>query len=352
MKESDNKYPLVSIVIPIYNVEKYINQGLQNILSQDYPNFEILLINDGSTDNSAALCNSWEKKEPRIRVFHKENRGAGSARNVGILEGKGKYIYFFDIDDMADVNLLSYNVQIMEEKGVDYILFGFRTITPALKNLQDEMSFAEREIHSNDELKKIYVDTFVLSKHGNGFPWNKFYRHSFLLKHHLLFENQRIQQDEVFNLNLYPHLNKAYISSHVLYTYYIYDKGNTRVRFIPDRFDIYVSVRSHFENLICFWNLNDKRLIDYLDRRFLSGVLQCCVYNLFHRDNTWNILQKKNELKRIFNHPYLKSILEKKMRISFEERIYLYWGKKRNVRMLHIVYLFMNGLHYLKRCIR
>lgn len=324
MKELDNKFPLVSIIIPIYNVSEYIDRGIKNILQQNYPNFEILLVNDGSTDDSASLCDLWAQKDSRIRVFHKVNEGAGSARNVGILNALGKYIYFFDIDDYADADLLSYNVEIMETKEVDYILFGFRTITPHQNNLQDEVSFKEKEIRSNDELKEVYVDTFVLCRHGNGFPWNKFYRRSFLIEHNLLFENQRIQQDEVFNLNLYPYLDKAYISSRVLYTYYIYNKGNTRVRFIPDRFDIYVSVREHFDRLILHWQLKDNRLQSYLDQRFLAGMLTCCTYNLFHPANPWTYLEKKQEVLRILNHPISKKLLKNLEYKSFEER--LYWN--------------------------
>ena len=89
-----------------------------------------------------------------------------------------------------------------------------------------------------------FVDLFVLNM--NGFPWNKFYRKSFLNKYGIKYENQRIQQDEVFNLKVYKRLEKAFISSEILYTYYIYSNGNTRSRFIYDRFDIYKSVRQHF----------------------------------------------------------------------------------------------------------
>ena len=241
MRESGNKEPLVSVIVPIYNVVDFINRGIEFLFKQDFTDFEVLLIDDGSTDGSGRICDFWAEKKENIRVFHKENEGAGSARNVGILNAYGKYLYFFDIDDEPDPELLSYNVRIMEEKEVDYILFGFRVITPSLNNLCDEIRFDEKEICSNEDLRAVYVDTFVLSRHGNGFPWNKFYRRSFLLKYNLFFENQRIQQDEVFNLNLYFYLQKAYISPKILYTYYIYDKGNTRVRFIPDRFDTQVS---------------------------------------------------------------------------------------------------------------
>ena len=163
MRESGNKEPLVSVIVPIYNVVDFINRGIEFLFKQDFTDFEVLLIDDGSTDGSGRICDFWAEKKENIRVFHKENEGAGSARNVGILNAYGKYLYFFDIDDEPDPELLSYNVRIMEEKEVDYILFGFRVITPSLNNLCDEIRFDEKEICSNEDLRAVYVDTFVLS---------------------------------------------------------------------------------------------------------------------------------------------------------------------------------------------
>lgn len=342
--------PLVSVIIPIYNVEQYIDKGLRQILNQEYQSIEFILVDDGSTDQSGELCDKWEKSDSRIRVFHKQNEGAGSARNVGILHSKGKYIYFFDIDDEADTSLIAYCVKIMETKEVDYILFGFRTLTPYLNNLEDKVTFQEKMIFSNEELKQNYIDTFLLCKYGNGFPWNKFYRKSFLLEHHLFFENQRIQQDEVFNLNIYRYLGKAYISSKVFYTYYIYEKGNTRVRFIPDRFDIYVSVRDHFETLIKHWNLKDERVETYLNKRFYSNLMTCITYNLFHKNCVWNMQEKKKEIQRMLEHPYSKLALCCVTDSSIENRLYLYFAQKGCLLLMHYtmrVFQFLRKVKHL-----
>ena len=121
--------------------------------------------------------------------------------------------------------------------------------------------------------------------------------------YHLRFENQRIQQDEVFNLLVYHHLERCYISPKIFYIYYIYNSGNTRTRFIPDRFDIYKSVREHFEELKNFWSLIDKRLDDYLEKRFYTGVIQCMLFNLTHPNCKWTKQQKKDEMERIMTDP-------------------------------------------------
>lgn len=289
---------MVSVVIPIFNVRKFIGCGLENILKQTYQDFEILLSDDGSTDGSYEECQRWELKDKRIHVLHQENKGAGAARNHGIDCAKGEFIYFFDIDDEISPILLEYCVKTMNEQDVDFICFGYDNVEISY-NSRVRITFPEIRILSNKELRNVFVDQFVLKE--NGFPWNKFYRKSYLNKYHLRYEDQRIEQDEVFNLKCYKNLDKAYLSSEVLYTYYVYDKGNTRSHFIPDRFDIYKSVRQHFEALKCFWSLNDKRLEDYLNKRFYTSVLQCLFFNLTHPDCFWTKKEKQLEIDRIMS---------------------------------------------------
>jgi glycosyltransferase involved in cell wall biosynthesis len=291
---------MISVIIPIYNVRSFIERGLRNVLKQTYQDYEILLSDDGSTDGSYEECRKWALKDSRIRVLHQENRGAGAARNHGINEAKGEFIYFFDIDDEISPNLFDYCVRTMIEKDVDFICFGYDNVETTY-NSKVTVSFPEVRTSSNSEFRDLFVDHFVLKV--NGFPWNKFYRKLFLDKHHLRYEDQRIQQDEVFNLKCYHYLERAYLSPEVLYTYYVYEKGNTRSYFIPERFDIYKSVRGHFEALKSFWNLKDKRFDDYLNKRFYTSVMQCMLFNMTHPLCPWTKQQKHDEMKRIMSDP-------------------------------------------------
>ena len=97
---------LISVIIPIYNIEKYIDDCISSIINQSYKNIDILLIDDGSTDSCFEKCDQWEKKDNRIRVIHKENGGLSDARNVGIKAAKGKYIFLIDGDDIAHKDML------------------------------------------------------------------------------------------------------------------------------------------------------------------------------------------------------------------------------------------------------
>lgn len=322
----------VSVIIPIYNVEKYIDRGLTNFLMQTYQDFEILLVDDGSTDDSPALCDAWAARYDRIRVFHKENGGAGSARNLGIDNANGEYIYFFDIDDLADEELLEYCVRTMDDTDADMMVFSFRN-KDVTTGQEYEIVMDDIRINSNDELRNVYVGQFVMKL--NGFPWNKIYRKSFLNEHHLRFEDLLIQQDEVFNLSTYPHVTKMIISSKVLYTYYIYNKGNTRSRFIPNRFDIYLTVNDRFRTLKEHWQLKDELLERYLHRRLWASTLEGLVQNLNSDCCTWTPKEMQSEIDRIANEAKIQEAIAYLISSSsFEHRLYMKAIRKKSIKNL------------------
>lgn len=342
---------MVSVIIPIYNVKQYIDRGLRCIMTQSYQDFEIILSDDGSTDGSYEECLRWAKNDSRIRVLHQANKGAGAARNHGIEEAKGDYIYFFDIDDEIRPNLLQYCVEKMCNLGCDFICFGYENVETTYKS-KTVITFPESFITSNEELKNLFIDQFILKV--NGFPWNKFFRRSFLDKNNLRYEDQRIQQDEVFNLKCYRYLDRAYLSSEVLYTYYIYEKGNTRSRFIPDRFDIYKSVRLHFDSLKAFWHLKDPRLENYLKGRFYVSVLQCMLFNLCHPKCRWTKEEKKIEMHRIMSDVLTKEAFAYAQfnYPSLENKIYRYVCRKQNLFLIQFSITVFNSLHRLMKFFR
>ena len=121
----DEKSALVSIIIPVYNTEKYFRYCLESVTKQSYRNLEIIIINDGSTDQCTAICNEYELKDKRIRVYHTENRGLSAARNLGIGEAKGKYVAFIDSDDWFELNAIEIMLRKIVEVGADIVCCGY-----------------------------------------------------------------------------------------------------------------------------------------------------------------------------------------------------------------------------------
>ena len=117
----------VSIIIPVYNVEPYLRQCLDSVLGQTFKNFEVLLVNDGSTDNSGFICQEYVEKDNRVRYFEKENEGVSSARNFGIKHSRGEYITFIDSDDWVEPNYLEIFYKTIKEKDADIVVANYCT---------------------------------------------------------------------------------------------------------------------------------------------------------------------------------------------------------------------------------
>lgn len=316
----------VSIIIGLYNVSSFLKEKrLSCLLNQTYSNLEIILVNDGSTDDTLVICNDLAKKDKRIVIVNKENGGLGSARNAGLDAATGEYIWFYDVDDEAELDLIEKNVRWMQAYQTNLNIFGYYCITPYL-HTTEEVRFKERNITDNEFLKSIFIDELLLVPNGNGFAWNKFYRKSFIDKYQIRFGNQRIQQDEVFNLQFYPKLDKVYISSELLYHYYIYNTGNTRSKFIKDRYEIYHSIFMHLKDFATRWKLHDKRLEKYTYQRFYSGIENVILFNTFHSDSRYSLLEQKKEILRILNLTSTEECLiyiKHNKPVGLEQRMYL-----------------------------
>ena len=115
----------ISIIIPVYNVEKYLATCLDSVINQTYKNLEILLIDDGSTDSSGLICEQYSKKDTRIKTIHKKNGGLSDARNVGISYASGDYISFIDSDDFIDINTFTILNQYIKQYNADIITFNY-----------------------------------------------------------------------------------------------------------------------------------------------------------------------------------------------------------------------------------
>lgn len=130
--------PIISVIVPVYNVEKYLCQCIDSILAQTFTNFELILMDDGSTDGSTALCDEYAVKDKRIRVFHKKNGGQAEARNLGIDISKGQYLTFIDSDDVVSPEYLNQLFKAIQENDADI-------------SVCDEISFQDGELFSFSE---------------------------------------------------------------------------------------------------------------------------------------------------------------------------------------------------------
>ena len=174
---------LVSVIIPVYNVEPYLNACIASVCAQTYRNIEIILVDDGSTDRSPEICDEWARRDKRICVIHQENRGVSSARNAGICQAHGKYISFVDSDDITQPNLLDNTVPYLD-KGFDIISFGYNIVNQH-GNVQS-VHFPEKEYQLNTEEKKVDFIVGTLFRFEIGWNvWNSVFRIDIIRKYEI-----------------------------------------------------------------------------------------------------------------------------------------------------------------------
>ena len=213
--------PLVSIIVPVYNVQNSVARCLESICAQTWKNIEIILVNDGSRDESFSVCEQFREKDPRIVLVDKSNSGVSDTRNCGMTLASGKYVQFVDSDDYLDPDFTERLVTAAEANNADLVIAPYWMVIPAnsskatqaLENLQENLGIdAEKK---PDDIREygflpegIYDrDTFALrlmEKPASFFYsvlWNKLYRRDILADHHLQFTSEvRWAEDLVFNL--------------------------------------------------------------------------------------------------------------------------------------------------------
>lgn len=161
---------LISIIVPIYKVEKYIYKCLNTILNQTYKNLQIILVDDGSPDNCGKICDEYAKKDKRIQVIHKQNGGLSDARNVGIAEAKGEFIGFVDSDDYIETTMFEDLLNLVKENNADVAICNFYEVKDDNKIIKN--NYNDVKIYDKMEiLKEILLDKKIQS-----YAWNKLYK--------------------------------------------------------------------------------------------------------------------------------------------------------------------------------
>ena len=206
---------MISIIVPIYKAEQYIHRCIDSILSQNYTDFELLLIDDGSPDGCGAICDEYAAKDSRVRVFHKENGGVSSARNLGLDNAQGEWITFVDIDDYLHPEFLA---SLHAQNDADMVVGSFQLVGSDEKwDVLLEDRIYDRE--------KLEGDIFnLLIKVNFQTPWGKLYKHSLLNAHHLRFDEKMIaNEDFLFVLNYLLYVQSLRTSEA---SGYYYERGN------------------------------------------------------------------------------------------------------------------------------
>ncbi len=222
----------VSIIVPVYNVEKYLPTCIESILNQSYKNFELILVDDGSPDKSGDICDDFAKKDNRIKVIHQKNSGVSKARNTGIDNATGEWILFVDSDDeLTDTSLECYISSIAESNDVDAIVSGMKKI---FVNDAKEIEYftLEDSLFYNNDFESLYY--YLKSKYMFGLVCSKLYRNSIIKNNDIRFnEILASYEDELFFVDYLAHCDSVKTISDVTYIYRRFGNESLCSKYIP-----------------------------------------------------------------------------------------------------------------------
>ena len=254
--------PLISVIVPIYNVEKYLRECIDSIINQTYRNLEIILVDDGSPDSCGKICDEYAKKDVRIKVIHKENGGLSDARNAGMYVADGKYLIFVDSDDYMVMEGIEYLYKLISSNDADIAIGGverFNDLDKATVSSSYTGAIKEKTMNKTEAMKDVFLDGCA--------AWARIYKKS--IHNGICFPKGEINEDEAIVLQILERCTKIVKSNFVVYKYRFRPNSITSVDFNIKKLDWYYHCKENLE----FIENNFPGLTEYAGKRYYSSII-------------------------------------------------------------------------------
>lgn len=297
-----NKERLVSIIVPVYNSEKFLNRCIDSILAQTYQNFELILVDDGSTDSSLKMCNIYSKNDKRIKVITISNSGPSVARNIGLSKAKGELIQFIDSDDYIDQHMINSMVQAIGYE-FELAMCGYYTIYRDKKEINTLESGNFHQNYIVDNFGYLYKNMFVQ------YLWNKIYLAEIIRKNNLKFDTSTKRgEDLLFNIEYFRKCNSVSIIYEPLYNYICYNENSLTKKYnntlFEDQQNVFKSIREFLKSYNAY-QPNEK----IIEKVYMDRIISCFA-NLFAIDMPFTTEYVKKEIYRIINDETVRDKLK------------------------------------------
>lgn len=289
-------FPLVSIIVPVYNAEKYIHRCIDSLLAQTYTNIEVILVDDGSPDNCGKICDEYAAKDKRVKVTHQQNAGVSAARNTGIAHSKGDWITFVDADDKVTDDY----IETLMSKDRDWIIGGYRDTNNNCCHINEDSYIGKERLIQffQEHLHNLYTNNIG----------GKLYRSSIICKNGIKFNtNVRFSEDFLFNLEFLSHCNSVALSKVANYIItpnpcveekykltlqelsYILELTTERTKALSEKWGAEVKCEKSIRVNIAMYPMS-KVFIDSADyeklySRYVFGKENASFYDIFYSDN-------------------------------------------------------------------
>lgn len=303
---------LVSVIVPIYKVEKYLNNCIESIIKQTYKNMQIILIDDGSPDNCGKICDEYKLKDARIEVIHKKNGGLSDARNCGIDMARGKYIVFIDSDDYIDKYYIEKLYMAIKKEGVKLAQCNILRVDDE-KNILKKIGYEQNEIKSGKEIIKEQYGVHVIE---NTVVWNKMYEIE--LFKDIRFPIGKIHEDEFTTYKILYNLEKVAIINDYLYFYRENENSIMKQNFSIKKLD---RIDAYKEKMI-FFKTKEKDIFIKTLIRYIEEIKSDYI-------NAKKYIPDFNKLKKSllneYRHTYNLLTLQKEISIKYKLKMFVFY---------------------------
>lgn len=327
----NNKYPFFSIIVPVYNIEEYIKRTLESIIANQFCDYEIIFINDGSTDGSEQILKQFIGKN--IFVYYQKNQGLSAARNLGLQKAKGKYIIFLDGDDCITNNMLSSLYNVISKNKCDLYIFGRINNYNNKKNIPYKLS--SKIFNSPND----YLYTSLSNSTFRTNVWDKVYCREIIKENNLQFVEGLLYEDMLFLLQYLSHCSIIETIPTEFYLYTMANNTSITKSFRKKDLDVLIFLKMAND----FFNINRK-----LEEKFINIVLQR--YALSSLVGKYILFYKKHQIAKdiidsLFNNDVFKKILSYNSKQRVFKRDYIVSNL---IRFCPRLYLFMMKIFIIK----
>ena len=298
----------ISVIVPVYNVEKYLEKCVDSILAQTFRDFEVILVDDGSPDNCPQICDAYAKRDERVRYIHKENGGLTSARLAGYHESVGKYICFVDSDDFVAPEYLHKMYDAIEGKQADLVMCSY--YVGAGENYSIcQLPYEAKLYRNNKDIQTLFISALLGSpingESVRGFVWNKLYRRELI--HEICFHSEReyYLEDHIFNLKYFENIRSVCVIDDPLY-YYFQNPSSLTSSYREKKWEKYKKLFSFFEQYLC--NNSFEYLEDFDSSNFQRICLLDAIDNATRMDY---VARARREIKKILQDEQASELIRK-----------------------------------------
>lgn len=330
--------PTISIIVPVFNVSPYLHRCIDSILAQTFTNFELILINDGSSDNSGEICENYIHKDNRAKVIHKENGGVSKARNTGLDIAIGEYITFIDSDDYVDFDYLRVMHKAISENNSDMAICGVRyRNSDNLDACNEQVYINDFTIGKKDYPNKIYS---LLEKRRLNYIYSKLYRRNLLDVNRIRFDTKMmLGEDTIFVCDVLKCSERISVVGECYYNYIKYSSGTLTTKYYENIYEIYLFIAKYIEQSMLTIGCLNKEMLNVIDdRKIISADWSI---TSIRNQKQINFMIKIKLINLVINNKELLESLERRRDIFKQKDIALI--RRGNAVLLFLYYYLEPG---------